>query len=686
MKIKRWISLLLAAVTAFAVTASGCVDEQPQDAFTSVPAIEKATYKGTHVFNAVDTDKDMVKNGASDYVIITPKSPTLEIQTAKQEFIYLFQKATGVELRALTDTGDMVYNDNVKYISIGKTSLLESAGIEIDTLTLGMDGYRVQTKGSTVFLYGGSDNGTLYSVYGFMQETFHFEAYWKDCIEIDTGISNLKLKNYDITDIPDIAMRTTGYGFYNDTSPDYDARNWSSRIKLRDGQGTPLMTMHEDFVATSAAKGIHNSLICLPKKMYAQEHPEWYSTAGNQLCYTARGDAEEFEAMTDAVVEKIAFSMKTYTPDKYPLKNTITVTMEDNTMCCACEKCLELKEKYDTEAGAVCIFINKVGEKVEQMIEGWKTDDDQGNDAWIREDFHIIFFAYNNFTVAPAKLNEQSGKWEPIDEQVVLRDNVGVYLAPINNLDGQQGIYTEVNDKGRENFNAWKCLTDYMWLWMYSTNFNAYMYYYDSFSFFNAEGYAYMATRGARYIFNQAQWNQTGAGTTWHTLKAWLDAKLMWDTSLSEQELMDKWFNAMYKEAAPIMKTWFQEVRSHTAKVYKENNLYITNSIYNKVDQTKIFPLGTWMAWLGRCNQAVESIEKYKTISPELYDQLVSHIDMEWLSPAFITLKLYSDSVQTEVKLGMIERFKRVVLDLGMTLEKDATGGGDLANAFDHLT
>ena len=54
-----------------------------------------------------------------------------------------------------------------------------------------------------MYIVGGSDNGVLYGVYDFLKVNFGYEQYYKDCFDIDTGVTDLPLKNYNITDIPD---------------------------------------------------------------------------------------------------------------------------------------------------------------------------------------------------------------------------------------------------------------------------------------------------------------------------------------------------------------------------------------------------------------------------------------------------------------------------------------------------
>ena len=194
-KTNKILSLILAVISTVCFGA-GCAGE-------SVERVERNVYNGTHVLTAKETEKDFVKNGRCDYVLVTPKEDSKLLRDAKNEFLYFFEMATGITMKTATDEG-LTHNANSKYISLGETTLLNSANIQWDKKQLGTDGVRIATKDNSVFLVGGSDVGTVNSVYTFMELTFGLQVYYYDCIEIEKNVVNKKLKAYDVTDIPDI--------------------------------------------------------------------------------------------------------------------------------------------------------------------------------------------------------------------------------------------------------------------------------------------------------------------------------------------------------------------------------------------------------------------------------------------------------------------------------------------------
>ena len=670
--LKSTVSCLLAALSLFVCACSSSKTDGEE-----VVNPGDISVVGTHDYTAPLTDKYVVKNGQTSYQLLIPQNAGATIVKAKDEFVWLFKKATGVTMNVVTESGDTAFEEDACYISLGETNLLKNAQIEMEKARLGTDGGKIVTKGNSVFIFGGADKGTLYAVYTYMNIEFKFEQYFKDCYEMDTGVKNVMLRDYAVIDIPDIAYRTNNYGMYDDFSTDYDENNFATRMKMGTDMNDPIMPVHPDFDNPASYQAyFHNTSEYLPVDTYSNEekpdtyHPLWFSDAGVQLCYTAHGDETEWELMAQECAKKVINSLKIYTPEQYPLKNTITFTCEDGKNSCTCDACAAMQEKYGQKTAAMIQLANRMGELVEEWME------DPENAAYKREDFTIIVFAYNDYTFAPVSYNEETKEWSIVDDSVRMRENVGVYLAPISSLDYQSSLYAKVNERGKRNIDAWAYLTDNIYFWWYSTNFLNYNYMYDTLNFFNEEGYQYTVALGTKFVFNQAQHNQKGSATAWHNLKMYLDAKLSWNCNLNAAELVDNWFNAMYKEAAPIMKSYFESVRLWNANMLKENNLYVIRSVYLVVDKREYWPLATLRAWMTQCDQAVQAIEQYKVKDPALYEKLYYHIAVEWLSPAYIAMKLYTDTLGQGEYDALAARIKDVVNTMGMAKDSEH---GDLA-------
>ena len=85
------------------------------------------------------------------------------------------------------------------------------------------------------------------------------------------------------------------------------------------------------------------------------------------------------------------------------------------------------------------------------------------------------------------------------------------------------------------------------------------------------------------------------------------------------------------------------------------------------------------------CDDALKAIESYKTTDAVTYDTLKTHIDVEWIFPAYAMLQLRSNYL-TEENLGILkQRFKETGLRLGMSRIKEIEPDGMLTAYLNSL-
>ena len=172
---KRIISFILAFATCCTFLSACDKESSAQEAYVA----KKYTYTdGVHDFTAPETEEYLVRNGNTEYSLVLPEKQGKFITVAESEFKTFFKQATGINIKTIAESDDgLTHNATNKYISIGETKMLDSADITMDYEKLGVEGVRIVTKDNTIYLVGGSDQGTLNAVYDFMQIVFNFEIY-----------------------------------------------------------------------------------------------------------------------------------------------------------------------------------------------------------------------------------------------------------------------------------------------------------------------------------------------------------------------------------------------------------------------------------------------------------------------------------------------------------------------------
>ena len=144
-----------------------------------------------------------------------------------------------------------------------------------------------------------------------------------------------------------------------------------------------------------------------------------------------------------------------------------------------------------------------------------------------------------------------------------------------------------------------------------------------------------------------------------------MDAKLSWNVNVDTNELIDKWFNAMFKDAAPIMKRLYQEETNYSLIMLSKADQLKASYLDFNADQIEYWDYGTLLGWLDIIDEARDAIIGYKIVNPELYAVLKEHIDIEWISPAYALMKIYGESyLDPTLYQSIISYFKNDIYQL----------------------
>ena len=591
----------------------------------------------THKNESVKTENFLVQDGKTSYKVLYPENASSQVLTAVDELTLFFKEATGI---ALTAVSDAEYDANGKYLSVGETKLFTAAGLTADKELLGAQGAQVRTENQSVFMCGAGDLGTLYSVYEFLRDAFDYEFYTEDCYDLNTDVTELALYDYDILEVPDFQSRFGGWG--------YTVNNTMTKNRLRfqavDDVYTPIQNMT-----------FHNAFGYLPKETYQSAHPFWYADDGSQLCYTAHGDAEEYDSMVSTIV---AFYKNLFKTD--PTATRISFTQSDNLSWCSCATCAESNKTYNGANVATLIkFLNEVERRMEEWLD---TEEGKPYDR----DYKLIVFAYHETNLPPTK--EVNGKYEAIDSSVIPNKNVGVFFAETNAdyTYSWEGNASSINAMYRERLRAWASIVpegNLSW-WLYSVCANNY---FTPYNCMDGYSYYYQLAKecGVVEIFNQADLPQMGPALGWGMLKGYLSAKLAWNTNYNIDYLVDKFFKAQYGAGAEEMKTVYTEWLAHSA--YQRDALGVngSRSIFFDYSSATYWPKGLLERWIDITSQAIEKIELAGGDRETRYGVNVS---VERACYEYLYLLNYGIRLSPAKKASLQQQLKSDVLNSGVTM------------------
>lgn len=590
------------------------------------------TEKGGGYYYHLDaTENFIVKNGASDYKIVIPKNNTNDEKTAAEELSMFFREATGITLPTVNENkytgGNAIY--------LGNTEYKEKHDGSYDQNQLGEGGFRIKTVGKDIVIYGLTGKGTIYGIYSFLTDTLNFESFTQNYYYIEENVMELPVYNYDVTDVPDIPMRIIRFSHYEG---DQTAMN---RIRT---------TSMYQFFETFGGGLFHNTFGVLPKETYQADHPKWYATDGLNLCFAARGDKAEYELMMETIVDALKVYIAENQDSKY-----ITFTHEDNQAWCACEACSQSSKHYGANSAVLVKFMNDLRTRIDE----WFATDG----AEYKIDFDLVFFAYHATNAAPAKLNAETGKYEPVDNSVVCIDGVVPYFAESNG-DYTHSFYEDENRIIAENLKAWTVCADKILSWIYGANFSFYFTIYDSFSA-APDTYKFLAENGVHTVFEE-QAGGDGVPPAFGVLKTFLFSKLTWDVNADRNELYDRFFTLYFRDAADEMREFFDAYRQ-LSTIQKEQMGYgggrsIFSNAANKPD---LWPQRTLIQWNEKINDAFDAIDYLKETDMELYNKLYDNICADRQSVLYMLVYFYSEKFSDEELASMKKSFYDDTVRLG---------------------
>ncbi|MBR4419338.1 MAG: DUF4838 domain-containing protein [Clostridia bacterium] len=609
-------------------------NSQTQEESTLTPTV--SWNEGTHLFKAEKTDDFIVKNSETSYKIVISQNAGSVVRTAANELIDLLFESTGI-LFEIIDDQNVTFSESSKYLVLGTNALSESANIVYDYATLKSQGYRIKTVGKSVFMGGSGSYGTLYSVYGFLQHTVNYDYFYTDSWQVDKNLKQIPLYNYDVTEVPDIEYRDATYGYVTASN------QVSNRYRM--------MTRDTFIIPIGGGIG-HNALGWFGKDENLKTHKDWFNdpVKPTQPCYTAHGNAEEWQLMVEYAVNNLKQALML---DRE--KEVVLFCCEDNSDTCNCEPCKLKKAQYGSDSGAMLEVINAIKRGIDEWFNG------EGSEY--KRELTISFYAYLGYEQAP------SGG-------IVCEEGVVPYIALIH-ADYMVSLLHEDNKSSYGMVEEWKAISNDIHFYYYDTNYSYYFTPYNTFDSMQ-DNYKYAAVSGSSCMHNLGQPNQTGISTGFSTLKVYLQSKLGWNVNSDLNVYTDKFFKGYFDVASESMRKYFDEYRLHAVIQHDLLGYNGYNTIYRNPLTRELWPKNLLERWIGYVDQAMESISIYEESNPKLYKALYGHISAERINLYYLYVELYGTDASETVIASYKKAVKNDANSLGLKYFKENTTNGPI--------
>ncbi len=615
-----------------ALTACKKKDKEPDSSVTvDSDSGELVVPEGDRNYEITDTDGEIVVNNTSDYKILIPDEVNSNVSFAAIELQSFLQEACKVKLPIVKDSS---YDTNGKYFSLGNTALAKAQNFTDNTLdNLSSQGFRIVTESDDIYIYAATpsaDAGVLYGVYAYLEQELHYEFFYDDVYTLDKK-DDLSLRLYNVKDVPDFEERIVGWG--------YQIEDETTGRRLR-------YMKYNDVTMPTNQSYYHNCFEYLPKETYLATHPEWYTAAGKQLCYTAGGNAESLALMQQLVVDKM---IDEFSKEAYKDKTSIVFAITDNHDPCTCDACKAMKANTGADSGALVLFCNAVAEKVEAAL---KEKNDPRADS-----FNIVFYAYFEYLPAPNDTYTDANG-QTVEMQV--NKHVVPYFAPLH-AEFTKAFNCPENRSYTEAMEQWNKLADKCFIWAYGVYFNNFLLPYDNFSSLQ-ETYQYFRSVGAKQIFTQDANAQYGVSTGFSLLKGYLESKLAWDVHTDVAAATERFFKAMYGSESEEIMEIYGEVRMLLR--HQIDNLGYKTEVLSTtgLEKKEYFPLLLVQSWYERLKEAAFRLEEGGDA------RSAGNVEIEMLFPLFVLVEMYEDALAPAQMRTVKSDMLSIIQEKGMTL------------------
>ena len=264
-------------------------------------------------------DLVLAERGRSAYRIVVADDASPSTKHGAQELQAFLQQMTGAKLPIVSDRQPQ----GPKEIVVGQGARLAQLRVDVSFPELGQEGYVIRTVGPHLVIAGGALRGTMYGVYGLLED--HLGCRW-----FAPGVS--RIPKSDRLALPPINEKKIPVLEYREpfTCDCFDG-DWCARNRMNSSSAR-LEAKHGGKIRFGNGFFCHTFAGLVPPEKYFKEHPEYFSLVGGkrrdgyaQLCCTN-------EAVIRLCIEGILAGMRA-DPEGF----VFSVSQNDTDLHCECD-------------------------------------------------------------------------------------------------------------------------------------------------------------------------------------------------------------------------------------------------------------------------------------------------------------------------------------------------------------
>ena len=442
----------------------------------------------------------LAENKSSQYNIVIPKhATTYELRAATVLQDYLIQ-VSGAALPIVTSDK----SPKSQEIIIGQNERLDELAAAIDYRLLKEDGFVIWTDSTRLIIAGGSEKGSLYGVYSFLEQYLGCRMY-SPKVKIIPHQNTVILGKINDRQVPVITFRDTHYR----TTWDAEYTDWHKLDHAPDGERTDW------------GMWVHTFNELVPPQVYYSSHPEYFAMVKGkrlptQLCLS---NPEVLQITIQNLRKKIAMN---------PAAKYWSVSQNDNRDYCTCDPCKGLDAREGSPSGSIINFVNQVADQFPGKM--------------------ISTLAYEYGRHAPKTMKP--------------RDNVNIMLCSIEAFRDKPIRADESSAEFVKDVKDWSKIAKDIIVWDYVIQFNHLLSPFPNLHVLQPN-IQFFAENNVNAMFEQGN---REVGGEFAALRAYLISKLLWNPWLNVDSVMDDFLFGYYGAAGTPIRKYIDLMRGELIK------------------------------------------------------------------------------------------------------------------------
>lgn len=418
--------------------------------------------------------------------------------------------------------------------------------------------YRVSSAG--IDIAGGSPRGTVYGVYGFLEEVLGYRWYTSTVRRVPDWDGTLPCVD---------TVRTPAFSYREVYWRDATDGDFALRLRLNSARAR-IADAHGGRVRFHRFSHTFDALI--PPEEYFDTHPEYFAMVDGkrlkertQLC------------LTNPDVLRLAKARVRRWIAENPDCTIFSVAQNDWYHNCTCPACQALDAREGSPAGSMLHFVNAIADDIAAEYP------------------HVMLhtFAYMFSRRAPRFVR-------PRPNVIVRLCSIECcFAAPldactwaIGDIDVQDGVVKNgFTDQGEALFlrdlREWSAICKNLYIWDYTVNFANYPQPFPNLHVMQPNLRLFQA-HGVTGVFEQGNFSP-GSASAFAGLKTYLLAKLLWDPDADADALTQDFLHGVFGESAGALAAYLhlmeRAVAGHHMGLYDPPNApYFTDALLEKAD------------------------------------------------------------------------------------------------------